>query len=328
MPKPRILSGVQPTGKLHIGNHLGALRNFVALQESDQHECFYMIADLHSLTEHFDPRQKRQQIMDLTIDFLALGIDPDKSVIFAQSQIPAHAELTWIFNTLTPMSSLERMTQYKDKIGRQTANVNVGLFDYPVLQAADILLYKAAAVPVGDDQKQHLELTNDIAKKFNARFGHTFAPVKTLLTQTPRVMSLLEPAKKMSKSEPAGCLFLTDEPEIIAKKLSRAVTDTGTEKQISAGTQNLLTLLQEFGEPEQHKFYLEQRKSGIIRYQELKKNLAKVIAHHFAEYRKKRKELEKSPEQILDILAQGKQKAEAIAAATLREVKEKIGLLL
>lgn len=329
MALPRILSGVQPSGKLHIGNYLGALRNFVNLQNGGEHECFFMVADLHSLSENFDPKQKRQQILDLVTDFIAIGLDPGKSVLFVQSQLPAHSELTWIFNTIIPMSALERMTQFKDKAGRQAANINVALFDYPVLQAVDILLYKPFGVPVGEDQVQHLELTNDIAKKFNSRFGKTFEPVKPLLTKTPRVMSLLEPTKKMSKSlGDQHVINLLDEPEVIAKKLSRAVTDTGTEKTMSAGTKNLLGLLEIFGEPEQYTFYLEARKSGTIRYAELKKNLAKMIAHHFADYRAKRKQLEAKPEYILEVIASGKQKAEAVASTTLGEVKEKIGLLI
>ena len=329
MPKQRILSGIQPTGKLHIGNYLGALRNFVELQNSGEHECFFMVADLHSLTEDFDPKQKRQQILDLVMDYIAIGLDPNKSVIFVQSQLPEHSELTWIFNTLTPLASLERMTQYKDKALRQKSNINVGLFDYPVLQDVDILIYKPAAVPVGEDQVQHLELANDIAKKFNSKFGQTFGLVRTLLTKTPRVMSLLEPTKKMSKSlGDAHVINLLDDAEQIEKKLSRAVTDQGTEKQMSAGTKNLLSLLENFGAPEQHQFYTEQRQNGTIRYAELKKNLAKVIAHHFAPYRAKRKELEKNPDQVLGVIAAGKAKAEAVASATLREVKEKVGLLL
>lgn len=328
MAKPRILSGIKPSGKIHIGNYLGMLRQSIEQQENGEYECFFMVADYHSLTENFNPKEKKQEILDLVTDMLALGFDPEKSVIFVQSQLSEHTELAWIFDTLTPVVELERMTQYKDFIARgHTANT--GLFTYPVLQAADILLYHATAVPIGEDQKQHLELTNDIAKKFNAKFGKTFEPVKTLFTKTPRVMSLLAPNKKMSKSlGEAHVINLTDEPAVIEKKLARAVTDTGTEKHVSAGTKNLFTLLENFGEPKQYEFYVEARKKGTIRYADLKKNLAKVIAHHFAEYRQKRKALEKKPDYILEIIAAGREKAAAAAAATLREVKEKVGLLL
>lgn len=324
--KPRVLSGIKPSGKLHIGNYLGMIRNAVELQ-NDYH-CYYMVADMHSLTENYAPSEKRQQVVDLVIDLLAIGIDPEKSVLFIQSQLPEHAELTWYFNTITPVSELERMTQYKDFVARGHSP-NVGLFDYPVLQAVDILLYKPAAVPVGEDQLQHLELTNTIAKKFNNRFGKTFDPVKPLLSNTPRVMSLLEPDKKMSKSlGEAHVINMGDEAGVIEKKLARAVTDTGKTKTMSAGTKNLFLLLENFGEPEEYNFYKEAFAKGGIKYSDLKKNLAKLIAHHFADYRKKRTELEKHPDYVLSFITVGKEKARALASATLREVKEKMGLLL
>lgn len=329
MTKPRILSGIQPTGKLHIGNYLGALRNFVELQNSERYECFFMIADYHSLTENYDPREKAQQILELAVDYLAVGLDPERSTIFVQSQVSEHAELAWILNTITPVGELMRMVQYKDKTSRQQKNVNAGLLTYPTLMAADILLYNTAPeVPIGDDQTQHLELTRLIARRFNTRFGKTVAEPKGLYTSTPRVMSLTDPDKKMSKSEPRGCLFLTDEYPEIAKKLARAVTDTGKEKQMSAGTKNLFMLLEIFGEPQQYEFYLEERKKGAIRYADIKKSLAKVISHHFAEYRKKRQELTNNPEYIIKVIQEGKEKAKAVASQTLAEVKEKIGLVI
>ncbi len=287
-----------------------------------------MVADLHSLTEKFDPKTKPQEILDTIIDFLAVGLDPQKSTLFVQSQVHEHAELAWIFDCLTSVGELERMTQYKDFVARGHG-ANAGLFTYPVLQAVDILIYKPAAVPVGEDQLQHLELTNNLARKFNSRFGQTFTPVKPLLTQTPRVMSLLEPSKKMSKSLGENHVInLSDEAETIEKKLARAVTDTGKEKKMTAGVQNLFTLLQIFGEPEQYQFYLEAHKAGAIRYADLKIQLAKVIAHHFSTYRKRRKELEKNPEYVREVITTGAQKAKAIASQTLKEVKEKVGLLL
>lgn len=325
MAKTRILSGVKPSGKLHIGNYLGALQNFVRLQ--DEYEGFFLVADLHSLTEKFDPKTKRQEILDMVIDFLAIGLDPEKSVIFIQSQVPEHAELAWIFACLTPVQQLERMTQYKDFVARGHA-ANAGLFTYPVLQAVDILLYKPQAVPVGEDQLQHLELTNDIVKRFNSRFGQTFQAVKALLTKTPRVMSILDPTKKMSKSLGDNHVInLADEPEVIEKKLARAITDTGREKKMSPGVKNLFALLQIFGDQAQNDFYQERHKAGTIRYADLKANLAKLIAHHFAPYRAKRKALEKDPTYVSGVIEAGKQKAQGIASETLREVKEKIGLL-
>ena len=327
MNQPRILSGIQPTGKLHIGNYLGALKNFVELQNSNKYECFFMIADYHSITEDYDPATKPQQIMDLMIDYLAVGLDPEKSVLFAQSQIPEHTELAWIFNTITPIGELSRMTQFKDKSTRQEKNINAGLLTYPTLMAADILLYNTAPeVPIGDDQTQHLELARLIARKFNTRFGKTFIEPKGLYTQTPRIMSLTNPDKKMSKSDPAGCLFISDDAQIIEKKLARAVTDTGKSKTMSAGTQNLFKLLEIFGGSEQFTFYREAHEKRSIKYSELKTNLAKIIAHHFSDYRKKRLEFDKNPEQIKNVISQGKIKAQAIARETLQVVKQKIGL--
>lgn len=322
--KERVLSGIKPSGKLHIGNYLGALQNFVKLQ--DEYEGFFAVVDLHSLTEKFDPKTKGQEIIDTMIDFLAVGLDPEKSTLFIQSHVPQHTELAWIFSCLTPVAELERMTQYKDFITRGHP-ANAGLFTYPILQAADILLYKPKAVPVGEDQLQHLELTNDIARKFNNRFGETFPKVRPLLTRAPRVMSLSDPAKKMSKSEPAGCIFLSDEPSVIEKKLARAVTDKGTEKQMSIGTKNLFSLLEIFGEPQQYEFYLEQRKAGTVRYADMKKNLAKVISHHFSDYRKRRKELEQNPEYLKEVISNGAARAHRAAGQILSEVKQKIGLI-
>lgn len=327
MTKQRVLSGIQPSGKLHIGNYLGAVQNWVKLQE--EYETYFTVVDMHSITADFDPKEKRQQIISTVIDLLASGIDPEKSVLFIQSQVPEHAELAWYFSSLTPVSFLERMTQFKDKSARQKDNINAGLFTYPVLQAADILLYKPFGVPVGEDQLQHLELANDIARKFNSKFGKTFDPIKPLLTKTPRVMSLLEPNKKMSKSLGDNHVInMSDESKVIEKKLARAVTDTGNEKTLGAGTKNLFTLLEIFGDKNEYDFYVEARKAGTIKYSELKKNLAKLIAHYFADYRKKRIELENNPDYVMQVIAEGREKARAVANQTLAEVKEKIGLLL
>jgi tryptophanyl-tRNA synthetase len=322
-----IVTGIQPTGKLHIGNYLGLLVNLLDLQ--NKYLCYIFVADMHSLMENYRPQEKRQQILDVVIDLLALGLDPDKCVIFVQSQVPEHAELAWYFNTLTPIAFLERMTQYKDKMEQQKNNINAGLLSYPILQAADILLYKPFGVPVGEDQIQHLELVNDIVKKFNSKFGQTFTPIKPLLTKTPRLMSILDPTKKMSKSlGDRHVINLGDEPDVIEKKLNKAVTDTGKTKTMSAGTENLFTLLEIFGEPAQMEFYKEAHKTGTIRYADLKANLAKVIAHHFTMYRQKRRDLEKNPEYLMGVIATGREKARAVASQTLAEVKEKMGLLL
>jgi len=328
MSKPRILSGIQPTGKLHIGNYLGALKNFVELQNSGKYDCYFCIVDYHSITEDYEPRQKPRIILDLALDYLAAGLNPKKSTIFLQSQVPQHLELAWIFNTITPIAELTRMTQFKDKAARQVKNINAGLFTYPVLQAADILIYKPQAVPIGHDQLQHLELTNDIGRRFNHKFGHTFETVKPLLTKQPRVMSLLEPSKKMSKSEPAGCIFLTDGPDEILQKIKRAVTDTSPAKEKTPGVANLFSLLAEFGTAENVKNFETAYAEGSIRYSELKESLASLVAEYFMEFRKTREKLAAKPKDLIKLLENGSAKAAKVAAGTLSEVKTKIGLAL
>lgn len=206
MAKPVLVSGIQPTGRLHIGNYLGALKQFVDLQNSAKYQTYFFLADLHSLTEDYSPKEKAKQVLELTADFLAAGLKPNKSVIFQQSQIPAHSELAWIFQTVTPLGEAERMTQFKDKAARQKENINLGLLTYPTLMAVDILIYSPDVVPVGDDQSQHLEFTRTLARRFNKKFGATFREPKGLFTHASRIMSLKDPSKKMSKSDPASCL--------------------------------------------------------------------------------------------------------------------------
>ncbi len=325
MAKPRIISGIQPTGKLHLGNHLGSLKHFVELQNSGKYECFFFIADLHSLTENYDPKQKQADVLEVIATFLALGLDPKKSTLFLQSAIPAHVQLAWIFNTLTPMGELERMTQYKDKASRQKQNVNVGLFTYPVLQAADILLYKPFGVPVGQDQIQHVELTRMIARKFNTKYATLFPEPKELLTPVPKVMSLLEPEKKMSKSlGDQHVINLTDEPDVIKKKLARAVTATegGSE---NPGVANLLTLLEQF-DADRAKAFWKQEADRDIRYSEVKTVLADTLDKTFAAFRKEHARLLAHPKECAKVLETGNATAEKVAHATLAEVTEKVGL--
>ena len=324
--KQTVLSGVQPSGELHIGNYLGSLKNFVELQ--NKYQCYFFLAAYHSITEDYDPKEKKQDIFNLALDFLAVGLDPKKCIIFNQVDVPACTELAWIFNTITPISELYRMTQFKDKAAQQKKNINTGLLDYPVLQAADILLYHPDFVPVGHDQLQHLELTNEIVRWFNNKFGQYFVEPKPLLTTIPKVMSLLEPEKKMSKSAgPNHYIAINDEPEIIQEKLKRAVTGTGNEEVLPAGAQNLMALLAEFGTPKQTAYFKDQIKNKTIRYSELKEALAKDISEYFAEFRKKRKELEKKPQYIEKVLKQGAQKAQKVAQKTLKEVKSLIGVI-
>jgi len=323
--KETIVSGIRATGKLHVGNYLGALKQFVELQNSGEHNCFFFIADLHALTTPFNPEELSQNTLEVAADYLAAGINPDKSTFFLQNHVLEHAELGWIFNCLTPMGELERMTQFKDKSKQHRESITGGLLTYPTLMAADILIYKPTAVPVGDDQTQHVELTRDTARKFNNRFGQTFPEPKTYLRKPLRIMSLTDPTKKMSKTGDEA-LMLDDSPEEILRKLKRAVTAaSGTER--SAGVDNLFVLLDHFGSEKENEVLREQQTNGTIKYSELKETLATAIANHFAEFRQKKAELLANPKQIRKILERGAVKARLTAQQTMIEVKQKIGLI-
>lgn len=332
-PRLRAVSGVQPTGKLHIGNYLGAVQNFVFMQ--DRYDLVIFLADLHSLTEQFTPEEKTNHILDLLATYLACGIDPKKTILFQQSHIPAHAQLAWILSTLTPIGELERMTQFKDKAARQVKNINVGLFTYPVLMAADILLYNPDVVPVGEDQVQHLELTRTLARHFNTRFGSVFTEPKALLTKASRVMSLQHPEKKMSKSlPPADSLFLDDTQDEIRKKIQRAVTDSGTTSSankkttIGPGVKNLLHLLEHFGDEEMRATMEAQAADGVLKYSELKTNVSTLIADHFAPYRHRKREYLARPDDLRDILHDGKKRANALAEPMMARIEDAIGLVI
>ncbi len=349
--KPILISGIQPTGKLHIGNYLGALKNFVDLQNSGKYQCYFFIADLHSLTEDFNPKEKPIQVFDLALNYLAAGIDPIKSTVFLQSQISAHSELMWILNTITPMGELSRMTQFKNKAKTlpkiktsygemyadkgslifdedSTVIANIGLFDYPVLQAADILLYNAQFVPVGDDQLQHLEFARTLARKFNNKFGKTFIEPKPLLTEIPRLMSLDDSTKKMSKSRPAGCLFMDDSPEIIREKIKKAVTDSGSEIKYDLENKpaisNLIEIYQAMSGDSVKNIEKQYKGRG---YGDFKKDLTEIITAYLAPFQKTKKRLKAQPQKIIKILEAGAAKARIATQKTMEEVKKKIGLI-
>lgn len=325
--KPIIISGIQPTGPLHVGNYLGALKNFVDLQNSGKYECFFFIADLHSLTEYESKKELEKNTHELMASFLAAGLDQKKSTLFRQSQAPAHTNLAWIFNTITPMGELERMTQYKDKVSRGIS-ASAGLFDYPVLMAADILIYKATVVPVGDDQDQHLELTRTIARNFNKKFGMTFPEPKPLHTKSPRVMSLDKPNEKMSKSSPRGCLFLIEEPAVIKEKIKRAVTDSQSnivyEPEKRPGISNLILIYSEFANLSVSKT-IQQFKNTT--YSKFKEKLYDLIVEKLKPFQLKQKELSKNKELIVSAFSKGAIHAKKIAHKTLEEAREKVGLL-
>ncbi|MAF80044.1 tryptophan--tRNA ligase [bacterium] len=322
MPKPVLVSGIQPSGTLHIGNYLGALKNFVELQNSGKYNCFFFIADLHSLTERPSPAEQKKNTEELMVNFLAAGLST-KSTLFVQSQIPEHTILGWIFNTITPMGELERMTQYKDKTARGISQ-NAGLFTYPTLMAADILMYKAKVVPVGDDQDQHLELTRTLARSFNKKFGKTFFEPKALHTRTPRIMSLKNPEQKMSKSSPNGCLFLTDSPTTITEKIKSAVTDSEAtinyDPQKRPGISNLVQIFAELDETTPETIVKKYKNKG---YADFKADLTKLTVEKLSSFRKK----QASKTQIVKIFTSGNKKVQKIAKETTEEAKQKVGLL-
>ncbi|NQU77481.1 tryptophan--tRNA ligase [Candidatus Falkowbacteria bacterium] len=346
--KNRIFSAMQPTGSLHIGNYLGALKNWVDLQNSGGYNCIFGIVDYHAMTIDYDPRDMPKHITDLAIDYLSAGLDPDKSTIMVQSHVPEHTELAWIFNCITPMPELERMTQYKDKSRSNKTNPNVGLFSYPVLMAADILLYKADTVPVGEDQTQHVEFSRIIARKFNNRFAKIFPEPRTLLTKSARLSSLADPAKKMSKSlGEKHYIALTDTPAEIKKKISSAVTDTGPSKRVelsstsedpergakrrvegkmSRGTKNLFDMLEVVSPLGTHKELMDEYKKGTLKYSDLKSTLADAIINHLKPIQEKRKELEHDHDKIAQILIQGAEHCQKIADKTMEEVRNKVGI--
>ena len=322
----RIFSGAQPTGNVHLGNYLGALRNWVALQH--EYESIYCIVNLHAITLPQDPKALAEKTRELARVYLAVGIDPKVSTVFIQSDVSEHAELTWILNCIARLSELERMTQFKEKARKQRENVGVGLFDYPVLMAADILLYQTDLVPVGEDQKQHLELTRDLAIRFNRDFGETFRVPEPYIPKVgARIMSLSDPTKKMSKSDddPNGCVMLLDDDDTIRRKLKRAVTDSGTEIRFDEGRpaiNNLLTIygLMTGSEPAA----VESHFAGKG-YAQLKQDLADVTIDFLKPFQERVSGI--SDAELDDVLAQGRDKAKRIASVTLKNVMERMGLV-
>ncbi|WBB63624.1 tryptophan--tRNA ligase [Streptomyces sp. WMMC500] len=329
--RPRVLSGIQPTaGSFHLGNYLGAVRQWVALQ--DTHDAFYMVVDLHAITVPQDPRELRASTRLAAAQLLAAGLDPERCTLFVQSQVPEHAQLGWVMNCLTGFGEASRMTQFKDKAAKQgTANTTVGLFTYPILQIADILLYQADAVPVGEDQRQHIELTRDLAERFNARFGRMFTvPAPYILKETARIYDLQDPTVKMSKSASSlkGLLNLLDEPKASAKKIKSAVTDTGTEirydPEAKPGVSNLLTIYSTLTGATVDE--LEQKYTGKG-YGALKTDLAEVVTEWVTPFRSRTQEYLDDPETLDSLLAKGAEKARAVAAETLAEAYDKVGFL-
>ena len=327
--KPRVLSGIQPTAdSFHFGNYLGALRQWVDLQR--EHRPFFFIADLHAITVEQDPRVLRERTLRAAAQLVAMGIDPELSSIFVQSQIPAHAQLGWVLQCLTGFGEARRMTQFKDKSAKGGEGAaSVGLFTYPVLQAADILLYRPHFVPVGEDQRQHLELTRDLAQRFNHRYQKTFrVPEPYILKATAKITDLQEPTAKMSKSSssPGGIIELLDDPSVSAKKIRSAVTDSGTEIRFDPeqkpGVSNLLTIYSALTDRAVGELEDEYDGRG---YGALKQDLADVVVEFVTPFRDRTLELLEDQQALMDILEAGRVAASAIAEATLRDVFQRVG---
>jgi tryptophanyl-tRNA synthetase len=324
--RARVFSGVQPTGNLHIGNYLGALRNFVAMQ--DEYETIFGIVDLHAITLYQNPEELRAKILEIAALFLAAGIDPKRSSIIVQSAVPAHCELAWMLTCVTPMGWLERMTQFKAKAATQES-IPDGLFQYPVLMAADILLYQAAIVPVGDDQSQHLELTRDIAQRFNSLYGETFVVPATKLPMVgARVMGLDDPTAKMSKSATGAghAIALLDDPAKIRKTLNRATTDSNPAvdfETMGPGVANLLGIYQAFTGTDDAA--MRNEFTGL-RYGDLKKKIAEAVIAHLEPFQQRYLEITADPSYLESVLRESAERVTPLANSTVYVVKQRMGL--
>lgn len=322
----RVFSGIQPTGELHVGNYLGAVRSWVQMQQ--EHECIFCVVDLHALTSPYEPSGMVDATLDLAAGLLACGIDLQRSTLFIQSQVPQHAELAWMLSAFTPLGHLHRQTQFKSRSLQQLDDINAGLFSYPVLQAADILLYKATRVPVGEDQAQHLELSREIARRFNERFGETFPEPRTMLTATGSIRGL-DGQAKMSKSQ-GNTLRIDEEPAELSRKLAGAAVDPNRRRPADAGNPlacNIFTL---------HTFFSQMRKveelrrdcsSARLACEDCKSTLAVSMESHLAPIRQRWAQLRSNPDLIRGYLEAGRDRCVALASQTMAEVRRKLGLL-
>ena len=327
--KPRVLSGIRPTGAgFQLGNYLGAVRHWAAMQ--DEAECFFFLADLHALTDVPDPQHLRSRTRESAAELLAMGVDPTRSAVFAQSHVREHAELGWVLGCLTGFGEASRMTQFKDKSGSSSSGASVGLFTYPVLQAADILMYQADSVPIGEDQRQHLELTRDLAQRFNSRYGQTFTvPEPYAGKEGERIKDLQQPTRKMSKGiGGTGTLWVLDDPKVLTKKIRSAVTDTEREVRFDVpakpGISNLLTILSVASRTPVPDLEKEFDGKG---YGDFKAAVAEAVVGLLTPVRERYAELVADPAALDEVLAQGAGRAREVAMATMSEVRERVGLL-
>ncbi len=321
----RILSGIQPSGEIHNGNYVGAIRNWARLV--DQYDCVYSVVDYHAMTIEYDVSSMQRRVLETATILVACGLTPDKCIVFVQSHVPEHTELTWIFNCVTPVGELERMTQFKEKGRQHRDNVNVGLLDYPVLQAADILIYKAGYVPVGEDQVQHVEFSREIARKFNARFGDTFPEPKALLTTAARILGT-DGQAKMSKSL-NNAIGLLDSPDVIWEKLRTAKTCEHRQKRSDPGHPehcNIFTMHTAFSKPEEVSFVDHGCRTAGIGCIECKQILYKSMIEEIGPIQDRVKEINSTPGYIIDVLKSGENRCKSITAQVMDEVRTKIGI--
>ena len=328
MERKVVFSGVQPSGGLTIGNYIGAIKNWISLQ--DEYDCYYSIVDLHAITVPQVPKDLRKNTLEVLAVYLACGLEPEKSTIFIQSHVSAHAELTWVLNTISYMGQLSRMTQFKEKSRKSEENLNAGLFTYPVLMAADILLYQADLVPVGDDQKQHLELARDLAERFNNRYSYTFkVPEPLIKKEGARIMSLQDPESKMSKSDENenAYILILDKPDAIRRKVKRAVTDSIGEIKYNdqqLGVKNLLTIYSAFSG---HSIEEIENKYEGVGYGKFKEDLAEIIIEELRPIQEKFDDLMKNKDYLERVYKEGAERASYIANKTLRKVYRKVGFI-
>ena len=328
-PKKIMLSGIQPSGDLHLGNYLGAVKNWADL--ADEFDCYYFMADLHSITVRQDPKELRRRSVTQLAQYIACGLDPEKNTLFIQSHVHEHAELGWILNCYTMFGELSRMTQFKDKSAKHTDNINGGLFTYPSLMAADILLYQADFVPVGEDQKQHCELTRDIAIRFNNIYGDTFKVPEPYIPKVgARVMGLSNPTSKMSKSDPSGCVFLMDKPEEIARKFKRAITDSDTENCVHYDPENkpgVANLMSIYSSVTGESFEEIEKEFSGRGYGDFKPAVGDAVIETLRPIRESAEKMISEKAYLQEVYTNGAQKASAIARKTLRKVYKKVGFV-
>ena len=325
--KKRMLSGIQPSGDLHLGNYLGAIKNWA--DRADEYDCYYFMADMHTITVRQTPADLRKRSLNQLAQYIACGLDPEKNTLFLQSHVPAHAQLAWVLNCYTMFGELSRMTQFKDKAEKHKDNINAGLFTYPVLMAADILLYQPDYVPVGEDQKQHVELTRDIAQRFNSIYGDVFKIPEPFIAKTgARIYGLTTPGDKMSKSIPEGCVFIMDEPDVIARKFKKAVTDSDTEhcvrydKENKPGVANLMNI---YSTITGKSFDEIEKEFDGMGYGKFKPAVGEAVIEHLRPIREEADRLIKDKAYLDEVYKNGAQRASYVAEKTLRKVYKKVG---